>query len=262
MDLSWRGIFIAVLLVPALVGCQKRGEAEPFGKTFYVGGASNWDVFTSGVPGGLRDAGYRGDVESFIWTMSFNPLIDQLITVNAKSRASALASQIKNYQRRYPDRQVNIIALSAGTGVAVWSLERLDSDTRIDNLILLGSSLSAEYDIRKALRHVSGKIYVFHSPHDAVLQTVKVVGTIDGKLGVESIGLVGTRGPGGGDDQVVNTAWSRKYMRYGWAGGHTDCTNSRFVKHILGPIIVNGSPTQTAEGDPTDRDRPVASTHQ
>ncbi len=261
MILSWRGILIAALLPPALAGCQKRGEAEPFGKTFYVGGSSNLDVFTSGVPGGLRDAGYRGDVESFIWTISFNPLIDQLLTINARTRASALASQIKNYQRRYPDRPVNIIALSAGTGVAVWSLERLDPDTRIDNLILLASSLSAEYDIRKALRHVTGKIYVFHSSQDAVLEAVKIIGTIDGKHGVASIGQVGLRGPGGRGDQVVNTAWSRKYMRYGWAGGHTDCTNARFVKHILGPIIVTGPPTQTAEGTPRDRDRPLVATH-
>ena len=55
-----------MLLTIALfgAGCQMRGAAEPFGKTFYLGGASNIDVLTSGVPDGLRQAGYRGDVQT------------------------------------------------------------------------------------------------------------------------------------------------------------------------------------------------------
>lgn len=59
---AWKTL---VLLAIALAGagCKKRGAAEPFGKTFYLGGASNVDVFSSGVPEGLRQAGYRGDVQ-------------------------------------------------------------------------------------------------------------------------------------------------------------------------------------------------------
>ena len=137
----WRAL--AVLLTVAVAGgCLRRGAAEPFGKTFYVGGASNIDLLASGVPEGLREAGYRGDVQTFIWTISFNPLIDQLLTVNAKARAGLLSRQIEQYHQRYPHNNINIVALSAGTGVAVWALEKLDGDARINNLILLGSSLS------------------------------------------------------------------------------------------------------------------------
>ncbi|HUU83379.1 MAG TPA: alpha/beta hydrolase [Phycisphaerae bacterium] len=220
-------------------GCEKRGAAEPFGKTFYLGGASNVDVLSSGVPDGLRQAGYRGDVRIFIWTVSFNPLIDQLLTINAKARAALLAEQIQDYRKRYPHNEINVIALSAGTGVAVWALEELDDDTRVDNLVLLGSSLSHDYDVSKALKHMDGRIYVYHSPHDMVLATVRVVGTIDGKRGVDSVGQVGLAVPPGADDRIRNVEWSRQYMRYGWAGGHTDCTNTTFVREVIAPLITN-----------------------
>lgn len=229
-----------VLLTIALfgAGCQMHGEAEPFGKTFYLGGASNIDLLTSGVPDGLRQAGYRGDVQIFIWTVSFNPLVDQLLTINAQARAALLAHQIDDYHKRYPHNDINVIALSAGTGVAVWAIEKLDEGTRIDNLILLGSSLSHDYDVREALRHVGGRIYVYHSPHDMVLETVRIVGTVDGKRGVDSVGQVGLTVPPGAAGRIVNTGWSRQYLRYGWAGGHTDCTNPTFVRHVLAPLIV------------------------
>jgi hypothetical protein len=232
------GILTVVTISLAGAGCQRRGEAEPFGKTFYLGGASNLDVFSSGVPGGLRDAGYRGDVQTFIWTISLNPLLDQLLTINAKARAGLLAREMASYHRRYPQNDINVIALSAGTGVAVWAIEKLDADTRVNNLILLGSSLSHDYDVSKALKHMDGRIYVYHSSHDSVLSAVKVIGTIDGKRLVDSVGQVGLDVPPGASERIVNTGWSRSFLRYGWAGGHTDCTNQTFVRHVLAPLVI------------------------
>jgi len=248
-----RSILLAgLLLLAGAAGCEMRRGAERFGKTFYLGGASNIDAFSSEVPDALRAAGYRGDVEAFIWTISFNPLLDQLLIINAKTRAELLARQIDKYQERYPDNHVDLIALSAGTGVAIWALEDLAPQTRVRNVILLASSLSHDYDVSKALRHVDGRIYVFHSRYDAVLAAVLAVGTIDGKHGVESIGQVGLAIPPGAKDKIVNTAWSERYLRYGWAGGHTDCVNGSFVRHVLAPLIVErpAEPAAVAESPP------------
>ncbi len=241
------------LLSLTSMGCEKRGAAEPFGKTYYVGGAANIDSFISGVPDGLRLAGYRGDVESFIWTLSFNPIIDQLITVNARARASLLTREIEQYHKRYPKNEINVIGLSAGTGVSTWAIERLKT-AKVNNLILLGSSLSHTYDMTKALKNIKGNIYVYYSSTDRVLDAVRVVGTIDGKRGVDSIGQVGLSKPQGAEHRISNTAWSRKFLRFGWAGGHTDCIRSKFVRHVLGPHIVprtspTGPPPQSAKGD-------------
>jgi hypothetical protein len=232
----WRVLVLAVI-VTGVAGCHDRGAAEPFGKTFYVGGASNIDLLGSGVPDGMRQAGYRGDVQNFIWTMSFNPLIDQLVTVNAKGRAQLLTDEIERYHKRYPDNEVNIIALSAGTGVAVWAIENL-KQANVANLVLLGSSLSHDYDVSRAMRHIDGKIYVYYSSSDMVLEGVRVVGTIDGKRGVDSVGQVGLRKPPDAGDRIVNTGWSRQYLRYGWAGGHTDCINANFIRFVVAPKII------------------------
>ena len=133
-----------------------------------------------------RAAGYQGDVEQVMWTTSFNPLIDQINILGAKAAARGLADKITRYKKKYPSAKVHIVALSAGTGVAVWACEILDANTKVDNLVLLGSSLSNTYDMRRALAHINGRVFVYYSSRDAVLQTVEVVGTIDRKTGVKS----------------------------------------------------------------------------
>ncbi len=244
-------------------GCQKRGAAEKFGKTFYLDGAGNWGFGSADVPQGLQQAGYCGDVELYVWTMSLNPLVDQLNIPGAKLRAVVLARKIEEYHNKFPDNRINIIALSAGTGVATWAIENLRHGTKINNLVLLGSSLSHDYDMRKALKNMQGDIYAYHSPHDSVLETVKIVGTIDGKRGTDSIGLVGLEAPRGMEDRVNNIAWNRSWLRLGWAGSHTDCTNRKFVryeiaKHIVSQKAAVGQHRQiAAAAQPLDKQQPL-----
>ncbi|MCB9866247.1 MAG: hypothetical protein H6816_06385 [Phycisphaerales bacterium] len=225
----------AVLVASAALagGCEKRGAAEKFGKTFYLDGAGNWGFGAADVPNGLKEAGYHGDVELYVWTSSFNPLIDQLNIGGAKLRGAILSDKIARYIERFPNNKINVIALSAGTGVATWAVEGLKGGAKIDNLVLLGSSLSWDYDMTRALKNMRGKIYVYHSSHDSVLQTVEVIGTIDGKRGVKSIGQVGLKPPPGMAERVVNTPWNKSWMRLGWAGAHTDCTNEKFVRYEI-----------------------------
>ena len=246
----------AVPALGLLTGCAATtggGAAERFGKTFYLDGAGNWGFGSAEVPRGLKQAGYRGDVEVFVWTMTLNPLADQLNYFGARLRASALADEITKYQRKYPDNKINIIALSAGTGVATWAVEELPPDVRINNFVLLGSSLSHDYDMSKALEHISGKIYTYYSSHDTVLQAVRMVGTIDQKRGVDSVGLAGLKVPPGHEDRVVNTEWSRKWLKLGWAGAHTDCTNQMFVRYEIGPRLLPQNPPSAQVGLGTGR---------
>lgn len=231
---------LLTLCLACVCGCQKRSTAENFGKTYYLDGAGNWGFGASEVPGGLERAGYHGDVELYVWTMSFNPLVDQLNIAGAKLRASALARKIEEYHERHPDRKINMIALSAGTGVATWAIEGLRGGVKVNNLILLGSSLSHDYNMSRALGNMTGKVYVYHSPYDEVLETVKIVGTIDGKRGVSSIGAVGLKPPKGMEDRIVNTPWNRSWIRLGWAGAHTDCTNEKFVRYEIAKHILEG----------------------
>lgn len=237
----------SIVLLALVAGCNN--PKEKFGKIYYLDGAGNWGFGVTDVPAGLQAAGYPGDVEVYVWTTSFSPAIDQVNIVANKLRAAGLTGKIKDYLTRYPSNKVNMIALSAGTGIAVWAVEGLPDGMMIENMVLLGSSLSYNYDMRQALRHVRGKVYVFHSGHDEVLTSaVRALGTVD-RTNEDSAGLVGLRPPGGGGGKVVNNGWSAKYTRYGWTGAHTDATSQAFIQAVVAPLVTGGQ----RRGDGTDR---------
>lgn len=233
----------SVVLVFACVGLT--GCARPFGPnarygiTFYCPGVANVDMGDAGLREGLARAGYRGEVARLTWSLTFNPIIDQTVQPIARLGAARLARFIQEYLDQYPNGEVNVVGLSAGTGVTIWALEALRPEYKVNNVVLLASSLSADYDVSKALKHVKGRIYNYYSPHDAVLtRLMKVACTIDGKVGADVAGAVGLRPPGG-TDRVVNIAWRPEFERYGYSGGHADSTSPAFVQAYISQHILS-----------------------
>lgn len=233
-----RYLIATVALLLPLTGCAapRCGDAD-LGKTYYVDGAGNWGFGITTVGKGLTAAGYPGSVEAYLWTTSFNPAIDQVNRPAARLRAKALSDKIRSYLKTYPDNEVNLIALSAGTGVATWAVETLPKGMRVHSMVLLGSSLSSTYDMTRAFEHIKGKVYVFYSSADPILSgPVRILGTIDGSFD-NSAGLVGLSGKGSRPGRVVNIPWRSEYADYGWAGGHTDSTSEPFIQKIVAPCL-------------------------
>ncbi len=232
------GSIAVVLFIACLAGCSN--PDEKFGRTWYIDGAGNWGFGAIDVPKGLKDKGYPGAVTNHRWSLTFNPALDQTLRFIAKGSGRALGNEITEYMKRNPHADANIIALSAGTGVAVWAAENIKPPYKLNNVILVGSSLSSKYDMRKALKNIRGKVYVYHAQSDPVLAgPVRLLGTIDGSFD-DSAGLVGLRGPGSSDGKIVNIGWNSRYSSIGWTGGHADCVTRRFVaaelsKHIVVP---------------------------
>ncbi|MEK6643776.1 MAG: hypothetical protein AABZ08_07685 [Planctomycetota bacterium] len=229
-------MFLMVVAAAAMVGCAD--PKEKFGHTWYIDGAGNWGFGVLDVPVGLEQAGYKGLVSNHHWSLTFNPALDQTLRFIARGSGGVLAGGIQDFLKRHPDADANIMALSAGTGVAMWAVEDLKPPAKVNNLILVGASISSSYDVRKALANMKGNIYVYYAASDPVLQgPVRLLGTIDGKFD-DAAGLVGLRGPGASGGRVRNIGWSSKYQSLGWTGGHADCTNSRFVKVEISKHIV------------------------
>jgi hypothetical protein len=219
-----------------LGGCHGADKTiEPFGKVYYLDGSGNWGFGTKAVPKGLRRAGYPGDCEVFNWSLTLNPALDQMNVIGAKVSAKELANRITKYHEEYPHQEINIIALSAGTGVATWALEHLGGQPRVNNVFFLGSSLSNSYDMRDALKSVSGQVYNYYSHLDHLLTFVQIsgLGTIDRKLGVKSAGQVGFKGQGCDDAKLVNIGWQDRWGRLGWHGAHTDYVNRQFIQYEI-----------------------------
>jgi len=238
-------------LLPALwgvVGCVSGfGPAAENGIVFYAPGAGNIDFGDRGLREGLERAGYRGQVATVMWTFSFNPAFDQVVRGNALLGAKQLARKIEQYIDEYPGRPVHLVGLSAGTGVVVWALEDLKSGYAVDNVVLLASSLSHDYDMSKALRHVRGKVYNYYSPNDAVLTVLMIpFGTIDGKLGADAAGAVGLN-VRRRDARIVNIGWRPEFRRYNNYGAHQDGTQPRFVQAFVARHLLSDAGAPQAD---------------
>lgn len=251
-----RGIRLAFALsLFGLTGCAwlaplgSQNQGAVFGKTYFVGGAGPLGevVGTFSVPKGLREGHYRGAIEVYGWQAAVGgTLRDQIDRTRNEEQAAELARRIVAYERAYPGRRVNIIALSAGTGIAAWALEALPPDCRVGTVIFLSSSLSSRYDLTAALEHIDGRLYNYCSSKDPILRYgVPLAGTVDRSSDEMAAGLHGIALPRDLDVhgrnlyrlRVRNRAWRPSYKRYGYQGLHTDSTSERFVEHVLTPLL-------------------------
>lgn len=249
-----RLLHIAMLVAACPVlqgGCGSELRDTPeerVGKIYYLDGAGNYGFGQGTVPEGLRSAGYRGDIEVYNWTSVLGgAFLDQMLIFHAKAQGDALAKRIDAYLDRYPDKEVNVIALSAGTGVACWAAGKLAPEHKINNMVLLGSSLSKTFqEMPEALEHVKGKVYVYHSPSDPVLSVlVRFAGTIDRQF-TECAGEVGLEPPAGAAPsvrslyrrKVQNIPYQASFKALGYIGDHTSCTTAAFVRGQIAPRIL------------------------
>lgn len=244
--------YVLAVIVALQSGC---GRAVQFiansgdrseGITYYLGGAGPiGNVGSLDIPHGLQDAGYSAAVEVFTW-QGLTHAGDQINLSRNREKGAELASEIRIYRRAYPNNKINIIALSAGTGVATWALEYLPEGVQVDQVVFLGCSLSSRYDLTRALRRVQGRLYVVYSPTDPILsKVVWYTGTVD-RASAED-GIAGLRGfrlpPVMGPDterqysKVYNIPWRIDFSDAGYDGGHIDCTSREFVRRYVGPTI-------------------------
>jgi pimeloyl-ACP methyl ester carboxylesterase len=243
---------LALLCVTA--GCSQTMPDREIRMTrsyiYYLDGAgggrplSNW---SGGVRQGLLDAGYNGAGEMFAWNTGLGVVADQDSSVEyKKQKASELAQQIQKYTQEHPRAPVTLMGLSAGTAVTVFTLEALPVNCPVNNVILLGASVSATYDLTQALQRVSNRMYVFTSQKDAVLAfLVPTAGTADRQQGVPSAGLQGFMMPVGASAQtraqyakVSYIGWRPEFEQAGNFGGHTDTVKAPFVQEYIAPLIM------------------------
>ena len=258
-------IFLTLCLMAPNPGCytenavpwqpDQPGQARTAGQVYYLdgaGGGGRAGGWGRGVRKGLDAAGYQGDFHDFPWQTRMGVVTDQVATLRFKrAKAEELARQIHERSRQSPAQPIDLIGLSAGTAVAVFALEALPDGCMVDNVILLGSSLSSNYDVSSALKHVRNRMYVFTSNRDTVLRfLVPISGTADRQHRAgRAAGLGGLRLPLGADletqrlyAKVVNVAWNPDFERAGNYGGHTAVAGWRFVRDYVAPLILQQGP--------------------
>jgi hypothetical protein len=232
-----------------------RGERIHHGYIYYMDGAGggtaqkNW---AEGVKEGFMEAGYNGGGELFTWETGEGLMADQDASVKFKrSKAKEAAAKITRRAAAHPGVPLGILGFSAGTAVAIFTLEQLPESVQVDNVVLLGTSISKDYDLTKALKRVKEHVYIFTSSHDRMLSfLMPLSGTADRKFHDPGAGIMGFVLPSGASaetrklyaEKIVTIRWTAKLEKDGDYGHHFDNIKMEFIRDHVAPLFI-GRPT-------------------
>jgi len=192
---------------------------------------------------GLKAGGFDADYEFYDWTHGEDGLTALRNFTQNRKEADKVREMILRFAKERPDRPIYLSSHSGGAGIAVWALEDLPPDVKIESLLMMAPALSPTYDLSKALSHVRGKAYVFSSRYDSVILKTgtRMFGTIDRKF-CEAAGLDGFVKPEGADDREYRKLVPQPYRRqwllqYGNAGTHISAMGYQFSRLYIAPML-------------------------
>ncbi len=202
---------------------------------------------------GLRNAGVNANIVVYDWTDN-DPGIHALQAYQRNQQeAQKVADLIAAHAAADPDSPIYVTAHSGGCAVAAWALAKLPPDVKVQTVLFMAPALSPTFDLTAALRHVSGKMFVFSSFLDTfVLYTgTRLFGTMDG-VHTEAAGFCGFIRPPGADPlmyrKLVSCAYRSNWERYNDFGGHIGAMSRSFASAVLAPLLRCGAaPTTQAD---------------
>lgn len=260
---------LGLLLIALSVGCASksnwngqfqtdRKERLTRGCVFYfdgAGGGTRKSNYAEGVVQGMLEAGYQGAGELVSWETGKGLMADQDASVAFKrEKAREGSAKIQAYQKSHPGKPVNLLGFSAGTAEVVFALEMLPESTPADHVVLLGTSLSHDYDLTEALKRVKDKLYIFTSTHDRMLGTLMPLsGTADRKFNDPGAGIKGFVLPAGASsatrklyaDKIVTIPYSKDFRKDQDKGRHFDNVKKEFIRDEVAPLLV-GQPDHSS----------------
>ena len=160
--------------------------------------------------------------------------------IHAKAEAS-LAKALKSWRDRYPGGKLTLLGHSAGCGVILGSLGRLEKRVDVENVVLLAPSVSPDYQIAPALRQIAGTLHVFFSDGDQLWLgwRTSTFGTYD-SVRTEAAGKVGLNVDSLHRDlrgKIVQHGYEPEFAALGHDGGHFGGLGRRFNDKVVAPLV-------------------------
>lgn len=148
----------------------------------------------------------------------------------------ALAERIAQWRRDHPTGRIDLIGHSAGAGVALGALARLQGE-RVHTVLLLAPSVSPTYDLNPVLAKVDGKIHSFYSDRDTTFLgwRTSTFGTYD-RVKVEAAGFSGFLGSYP-NSKLVQHGYDPDWAGLGYDGGHFSIRSEAFARRVLAPLL-------------------------
>lgn len=222
--------------------------ARPRARLLYLPGISAYRSIDRGLLAGLPET-TADCIEVYDWS-AYNAGLGALLNVTRnRHEAQVVADLLTRWYREDPAAPTYVVAHSGGCGVAVWALEALPPEVKVDQVVLLQPAVSPAYDLSAALGHlragggggvggVGGRLVAFSSPMDPVLGTMtRVFGTID-RVNTESAGLNGFVPREGYGRAFVAMPYRGEWVRYGHTGDHIGVLEPEFGRAVVAPLLV------------------------
>jgi pimeloyl-ACP methyl ester carboxylesterase len=250
---------LVALVVPALVGLSgcalNRTEVRTYspaggneqGVVYSVDGAGGFQASSGALRQVIEKEGLPLRVEPVVWSHGWGRVVaDQTDYDHARAQGRCLAEQVAAYRRACPAGAVYLVGHSAGCAVILAAVEALPPRA-VDRVILLSPSLSADYDLRPALRGVRCSVEVFLSRRDLFYLGLgtSVLGTADRRWSAAS-GRVGFRpAVATAEDAALYAklrqhSWHPCLMWTGNWGGHYGGYQPGFLRAYVVPLLQGG----------------------
>src|SRR5262245_37690149 len=162
-------LYLAITLT-AVGGCATSRQHESFaphvipgqrGVIVSVDGAGGFDALTNSLQQAVDADCLPFAVAMFDWSHGYYRILsDQMDYCHARAQGQRLACEVLALRQRCPAGQIHLIGHSAGCHVILAAADFLPPNS-VDQIVLLAPSVSADYDLRRALCCSSRGIDVF-----------------------------------------------------------------------------------------------------
>jgi len=222
----------------------------PDGATYmlHLPGVSGMLVVDGWLVDGLHDGGAADVVEVFDWVGPGGP-VERLRDVDRNRKtAKTISGFVAELRRENPHSRIVLCAESGGVAVALWLLEALPQDVKVDDLLMVSPAVSKDYDLTRALTHVRNHAYYTTTPLDVDTLGLftTVLGNADGVKGVGA-GWVGFETSDGKpspahSEKLVRLPYEAQWVVYGNFGTHTGPMSYEFARNVLARRLIADRP--------------------
>lgn len=231
--------------------CLGTPERLERGLVLILPGIDDCTTVSDNISWGLADGGVAAGIQIVDWRRSrpWNPLHLARFAHNC-GEAKRIADRIQQYQDDHPGCPVHLLGHSAGAGMVLFVLSKLDRGCRVDSATLLAAAVSRRFELEELLAKTRLGIWNHWSTFD--LPTLglgtMVFGTMDRKHAV-SAGALGFRlASGQSGDRTAGDRPRLHDVRHRWSmlrdwnlGGHFGCANAAFIRRHVAPILAEGA---------------------
>jgi pimeloyl-ACP methyl ester carboxylesterase len=215
---------------------------------FVADGAGDFRACSASMRSTAEAAGLPIDVRTFCWSHGkYRIPADQCDRERVRRQGDRLAAEVVGFRAEYPGCRIALVGHSAGCAVILRAASCLPADT-VDRIALLSPSVSASYDLGRALRASRGGIdnYLSHADRCWLFLFLCVMGTTDDPHTTEAAGRVGFRwpAPSDGPHALRQYDWSPAWEAFGHDGGHFGGYAPDFLRAFVFPRLLgaNGLP--------------------